>query len=172
MKLITRILLVAMLVGSAGYSLAADSDRWETLKAINLIENPTNSARPGAHGELGPYQFRRTTWKLHTNRSFQLALDRQHADEVAVAHYEWIKAGLERAGIAATPYNIALAWNSGLSAAIDGRAARASRGYATRVANITESLKRSDSTAYAMSAPASTGSANIAVYITPMIQID
>jgi hypothetical protein len=43
---------------------------------------------------------------------------------------------LDAAGKPATPYNIALAWNGGLAAAINGRAPRAARTYAQRAANL------------------------------------
>lgn len=164
MKLFTRILLVAMLVGSAGSLLAGDAGRWETLQAINMIENPTNSHRPGRHGELGPYQFRRTTWRMHTTRSFQLANSREHADEIAIAHYDWIREGLERNGVPASTYNIAMAWNAGLDAVIDGRAPRASRSYAQRVTNLVGDFATRVSATSVVSSPASR-------YVAPLIQI-
>ena len=54
-----------------------------------------------------------------------LALDPALSEEVAVRHYEWIRRGLEKVGRPATPYSIALAWNSGLQAAVTGRSPRA-----------------------------------------------
>lgn len=122
-------------------SVASAADRWETLQAIHWVENPHSSTRPGSHGELGPYQFRQTTWKMHTKQPFHLANDRQVADQVAVAHYEWLKAGLIRNGIKATSYNIAMAWNAGLSSVINGRAPARSRDYASRVTNLVSDLK-------------------------------
>ena len=116
------------------------SVRWATLEAIHQLENPRNSARPGPCGELGAYQFRAMTWQMYTTTPFERALDRAASDVVAVKHYEWIKAGLERAGVPATPYFIGLAWNGGLAAALNGRAPRAARDYAERVANLTEVL--------------------------------
>lgn len=117
------------------------SDRWETLEAIHWVENPNNDPAPGAHGELGAYQFRRSTWTTYTRKPFEYARERQHADEVAVMHYEWLKRGFTDAGLEPTPYRIALAWNAGLSSVLRGRAPRASHDYATRVTNIVESLK-------------------------------
>lgn len=96
--------------------------------------------QPGRHGELGPYQFRRSTWRMHTGLPFEQALDRDASQEVAIRHYEWLRRGLVRAGLAATPYNIALAWNGGLTATIRGRTSAASHRYAERVANITQEL--------------------------------
>jgi hypothetical protein len=112
------------------------SSRWATLEAIHKLENPDNLPRPGAHGELGAYQFRRTTWEMHTAVPFAAAIDRATSDAIAVAHYEWLKVNLEKAGHAATPYNIALAWNGGLRAVTAGRATRASRDYAQRAVNL------------------------------------
>jgi hypothetical protein len=118
------------------------SERWETLEAIHAIENPTDLTSPGPHGELGAYQFRRTTWAMHTTKAFSQALVREQSDMVAVKHYEWIREGLVRNGFEATPYNIALAWNGGLDATVKGHAPRSSKAYAARVTNIVEELKK------------------------------
>lgn len=117
------------------------SDRWETLEAIHAVENPRNRTQPGPHGELGPYQFREKTWRMHTDVDFSHAIVREQADRVAVKHYEWISAGLARNGLLVTPYNIALAWNGGLDATVKGRAPTSSKAYAARVTNIVEQLK-------------------------------
>ncbi len=116
------------------------SERWETLEAIHWIENPRNSSRPGPYGELGAYQFREATWRMHTTAPFARALDRKASDDVAVRHYEWLKQGLVRNGLEATPYNIALAWNGGLGATVRGTVPSAARDYAERVLNIAQSL--------------------------------
>lgn len=120
---------------------ASASDRWETLQAIHWVENPTESTRPGPYGELGAYQFRRATWQMHTKEPFHLANHRATADKIAVAHYEWLRQGLIRNGINPSPYNIALAWNAGLTAVVKGRISSASRGYASRVNNLVVDLK-------------------------------
>ena len=122
-------------------TLASASDRWETLQAIHWVENPTESTRPGPFGELGAYQFRRTTWQMHTKEPFHLANHRATADKVAVEHYEWLRRGLIRNGIEASSYNIALAWNAGLTAVVKGRIPAASRSYASRVTNLVVDLK-------------------------------
>jgi hypothetical protein len=117
------------------------SDRWETLRAINWVENPTNHTRVGRYGELGPYQFRVATWRMHTTKPFSLATNRAVADEVAVKHYEWIRQALQRAGVDPNPYNIAMAWNCGVSAVVAGRVPDASYSYAERVSNLVETFK-------------------------------
>jgi hypothetical protein len=134
-------LLVAVVLASIAGRLGA-ADQWETLQAIHLIENPRNSSEPGAHGELGAYQFRQTTWRMHTGKPFRNALIRAHADAVAVAHYDWLCVQLRRNGISPTTYNIAMAWNAGIGAVSSGRVPLASRQYAQRVVNIARELER------------------------------
>ncbi len=115
---------------------ARAAGRAETLEAIHGIENPRNSPKPGKHGELGAYQFRPATWRMHTKVPFARALDRRISDEVAVRHYEWLKRGLVRNGLDPTPYNIGLAWNAGLSATVRNRASSSAHDYAQRVSNL------------------------------------
>lgn len=129
--------LLCSVLGALAPALGA-TERAETLRAINWVENPTNHTRRGPKGELGPYQFRAQTWRLHTSRPFSLAIVREHADAVAIKHYEWIKQGLIEAGIEPSAYNIALAWNSGLGAVQRGRVPTVSYNYAERVANLVD----------------------------------
>jgi hypothetical protein len=117
------------------------SSRWETLEAIHRVENPRDVTAPGRHGELGAYQFRASTWRMHTSLPFAQALDRAASERVAVRHYEWLRRGLVRNGLADNPYNIALAWNGGLSAAVQGRASSSAHEYAERVNNIVAHLR-------------------------------
>jgi hypothetical protein len=77
---------------------------------------------------------------MHTAVPFARALDRSESDRVAVRHYEWLRAGLERAGVAATPYMIALAWNSGLDAAVNGRSPAVAHDYAQRAVTLAGEL--------------------------------
>lgn len=149
-RLLTYLLLLTSLLGFT-INAGAD-DRWETLRAINWVENPTNHTRVGRFGELGPYQFRAATWRMHTKKSFQLAKQREAADEVAVAHYEWIKARLERAGVDASPFNIAMAWNTGVENVVNGRVPSVSYDYAQRVTNLVHTFKHSVARATAVAA--------------------
>lgn len=133
-------------------ALAADgeaADRSATLEAIRNLENPRNLTRPGPKGELGPYQFRAATWRMHTTLPFAQALDRAAADRVAELHYDWIRRGLGRAGLPGSPYYVALAWNSGLEAAVSGRAPRSAHRYAERAANLATVLQQERSLAAA-----------------------
>ena len=127
--------LLAAAAGFTGSSAHAD-DRWATLQAIHTLENPYDVQTPGPDGELGPYQFREATWRRYTAEPFSRALDRDMSDAVAIRHYEWLKRGLARHGLPATPYNIALAWNGGLSAVLSGRPSSAAVDYAERAANL------------------------------------
>lgn len=134
-------LLLVLAAIDQGSTARADT-RSDTLHAIHLVENPRDLTRPGPAGELGAYQFRRETWAQHTTRPFRDALIRAYSDEVALSHYEWLRAGLTRNGLAVTPYNIALAWNAGLTAVVKGRVPRAARLYAERVNNLAEDFAR------------------------------
>ncbi len=146
-----KFLLLVSLLGFT--SVAKASDRWETLRAINWVENPTNQTHVGRFGELGPYQFRPATWRMHTDKPFRQAIDHAVADEVAVKHYEWIKRTFEQAGVAPSVFNIAMAWNCGVDAVLSGRAPSVSYNYAERVSNLVETLKGRTQPAIAAGAP-------------------
>jgi hypothetical protein len=135
---IMAVMLAAVLSGG-GPALA--SERWETLQAINWVENPYNSPKAGPGGELGPYQFRPATWRMYTRKPFALAVERQHSDDVAVRHYEWIKRSLLSSGIDPTPFYIALAWNAGLGKVVNGRVPASAYEYASQVTNLVGVLK-------------------------------
>jgi hypothetical protein len=158
--------LIASLVLSAT---AATSERWETLRAINWVENPTNHARPGPYGELGPYQFRAQTWRMHTKKPFAWATQRAHADEIAVKHYEWVRRELSEAGIDPSPYNIALAWNSGVGAVTHGRVPRVTYDYANRVSNLVADQKARRDAAPAK--PAASVTRVVAANFVPMFHV-
>jgi hypothetical protein len=138
-----RLTQILLLVSVLAFTIKAGADdRWETLRAINWVENPTNHTRMGRFGELGPYQFRPNTWRMHTKRPFNQATQREAADEVAIVHYEWIKKNLENAGVDASPFNIAMAWNSGVNNVLKGRVPNVTYNYAERVTNLVDSFKQ------------------------------
>ena len=141
LRLSGLVLIGALLTGAPTQARA--SGRAETLEAIHRIENPRDLTRPGRYGELGAYQFRRGTWRMHTDVPFEKALDRLQSEEVAVRHYEWLRRGLARNGFPQTPYYIALAWNGGLASVVRGRAPRAAHDYAERVMNLLADLSSS-----------------------------
>lgn len=136
----------ALLLVVLGLGLMSDArgtpvpSRWATLEAIHQLENPRNVTTPGTFGELGAYQFREMTWRMHTTTPFERALDRRVSDEVAVKHYEWLKRRLDRAGLPATCYNIALAWNGGVESVLRGRAPAVAHNYAERATNLARAL--------------------------------
>lgn len=166
-RLITSILLLASVLG---FTIKAGADdRWETLRAINWVENPNNHTKMGRFGELGPYQFRAGTWRMHTRKSFQLANQRDTADEIAIMHYEWIKRNLEKAGVDASPFNIAMAWNTGVSNVVNGRAPRVSFDYAQRVTNLVHSFKRNNARATVVAAQKAPAKAVPAVTAAPAV---
>jgi hypothetical protein len=136
------VLTAALLALFFGLSTAKANERRETLQAIHWVENPRDTPRPGPRGELGAYQFRESTWRMHTPAPFSHARDRTVADEVAVRHYEWIGRGLQRAGLPVTSYNVALAWNCGLSATVRGRVPARAHHYAGRVNNLATQLAK------------------------------
>ncbi len=139
-RFLNLLLMFTAVLGCSPFAVAAE--RWETLQAINWVENPTNHSHAGLFGELGPYQFRRDTWRMHTRVPFSQAVDRVQADAVAVKHYEWIKRGFAEAGIDPSPFNIALAWNCGLNAVVSGRVPTATYRYAEQVSNLVETLRQ------------------------------
>lgn len=107
------------------------------LCGIRVVETQDQPHPPrGKLGERGPYQFRRSTWRMHTSSSFDLAENREVANTIAKRHYVWIEATLRANGIEPSPYNVALAWNAGVNAVIRRRAPAVSHDYATRVLNV------------------------------------
>ncbi len=133
--------VLGLLALSVALPARAETTRAEVLLAIHWVENPRNVTKPGPKGELGPYQFREPTWRMHTKAPFRRALDREQAETVARRHYDWIVRGLVRNGLPVTPYNISLAWNGGLSATVRGRAPAAAHRYAERVHNLAEEMR-------------------------------
>jgi hypothetical protein len=137
-RLAAVFIIGSILVGTA----ARASERWETLQAIHMLENPGDSHCPGSQGELGAYQFREETWKMYTQAPFSRALDRRSSDAVAVKYYDWIKGELEKRGVTVTPYSVALAWNGGIKAVTAGHPPASALDYASRAANLAADIGR------------------------------
>jgi len=111
------------------------------LCGIRIVETQDKPYPPrGKLGERGSYQFRRSTWRLHTSSSFDLAENREVANTIAKRHYAWIEAQLKANGLDPSPYNVALAWNAGVNAVIRGKAPDAAHDYASRVVNIASTI--------------------------------
>ncbi len=145
MKRLALLLLVWVV---AAMSAAADSQEDAFLGATRLRESNNQDWMTGSFGERGSYQFRRSTWRLHTRASFDLAYNREVADAVAHRHYDWLLKMLGQSGVPATPYNIACAWNGGAGSVARGTVSRAAREYGECVSNLTaEFLRRQVRTA-------------------------
>jgi len=138
---LAAVFVLSSLIPSAA---ARASERWATLEAIHQLENPRDSAEPGRRGELGAYQFREQTWRMYTRAPFSQALDRHWSDAVAIRHYDWLKSELERRGVEASPYRIALAWNGGISSVLDRSPCSAAADYASRAANLAAEIERNE----------------------------
>lgn len=135
-------LLIAWTLGLTSY---AYTDAM--LCGIRIVETQDQLHPPrGKLGERGPYQFRRTTWRMHTSSSFDLAENRSVANTVAKRHYAWIEAQLKANGVAPSEHNVAMAWNAGVNAVIRGRVPAVARDYANRVVNIASSMPEPAST--------------------------
>lgn len=79
---------------------------------------------------------------MHPAVPFARAIDRREWDALAALHYAWLCRELTRAGLAPTPYLIALAWNGGLTAEVKGRAPRVAHDYAQRAENWAAEFER------------------------------
>lgn len=115
-------------------------DRGTQLAAMSEIESGNNPNKVGRAGELGPYQMGYAAWRQHTRVSFRLARNPEVARTVAERHYDWIVKEFRRHGIEPTAYNVALAWNAGVSAVLSGRYTADSVDHALRVRNTYEDL--------------------------------
>lgn len=128
-------ILTLFIVGALSVTGRADTDA--VLRGIRIVETQDQLHPPrGKLGERGPYQFRLSTWRLHTSSSFALAENREVANTIAKRHYAWIETQLQSNGIAPSPYNVALAWNAGVNAVIRRNAPAVAHDYATRVLNV------------------------------------
>ena len=113
---------------------------WAFLDAVHAVENPNDVRTPGAHGELGPYQFKRETWRSLTPLPFDAdhACDPEIAQSVAVKELGHIMSRLAVKRIPLTPENVALCWRRGIAGALSGAPDPAAAEYAKRVARLTQ----------------------------------
>jgi hypothetical protein len=134
-----KTILTLLIVGTLCLTSRAGTNAM--LCGIRIVETQDKPCPPrGKLGERGSYQFRRSTWRMHTNSSFDLAENREVANAVAKRHYAWIEAQLKANGLNPSPYNVALAWNAGVNAVIRGNAPAVAHDYATRVLNIASTI--------------------------------
>ena len=111
---------------------------------IRHVERATGSTATGRAGERGPYQLTRAVWSQHTTLPYSLADDEPTARIIAVTHLSWLAEQLAAHGLEATTYNLALAYNAGLTAAVHGRAKERQKAYAQRVTNLFYDARRSN----------------------------
>jgi hypothetical protein len=105
------------------------------LNAIGAVEDPDHRFAVGAHGERGHWQMKEATWKQYTKLPFDEWADDDEAGRlVALAHLQWLTLELLRAGIEPTPYNLAVAWNAGLTPLVEETYTESTEEYANRVA--------------------------------------
>ena len=98
-------------------------------------------AKIGALGERSAWQISPHVWSAYSRSPFMRAsYDAKLGLTVATAHLHWLHLALERYGLAATPYNLALAWNAGLSATLSGKVPAGAHDYAARFVALYESL--------------------------------
>ena len=141
MKTILTLIIVGALCLTGRASTTA------VLRGIRIVETQDQLHPPrGKLGERGPYQFRYSTWRMHTTSSFDLAENREVANTVAKRHYAWIEAQLLANGIEASFYNVALAWNAGVNAVIRGHTPAVAHSYADRVLNIASTVTEATTT--------------------------
>lgn len=115
-RLITFLLLAVLMCGQL-----QAMDETAMLQAIALKEN--SHGKVGAKGELGDYQM------LPCNVNKYGGYGPSHA--LAMMHD--IVSGLKRNGVDVNSFNIALAWNAGLTGATTGKAPISSYKYALSV---------------------------------------
>jgi hypothetical protein len=117
-------------------------DEMRLLSAIAHVETgTTNTARAcrkvGRAGERSAWQISRAVWNTYSSAPFTDASSSPRlASAVAAAHLRWLRLNLEKEGISATPFALALAWNAGLSAVLDSAYKYPTTHYAERVANL------------------------------------
>jgi hypothetical protein len=131
-------LFLSAVSGRAAFLHPVPQAEEDFLYAVRQVESGNRyDCPPGRAGELGAYQFRREVWSKYTRAAFSEART-PGADEVAAQHYSWIVGQLAARGIAASPRNIATAWNAGIKVVGTQRIPATTRDYASRVANLVQ----------------------------------
>lgn len=101
--------------------------------ALAQVETPHGVPdKPGPAGETGRWQL---TPAVRRDRGAELR-ERGEAvtdEALAIAQVLWLERELAGRGVDPLPFNIALAWNCGLTRTVRGQAPERSYGFATRV---------------------------------------
>ena len=130
-------IFASLVLFAANAPAALEQERF--LDAVRQVENW--DGRDGRHGERGPYQLTASVWEMHEpGRPFAMARQEAAGRACALKHVAWLQAGLSRAGIDPSPFNVALAYNAGRGAVLRGRAPERAYDYAGRVRNLYQSI--------------------------------
>lgn len=128
-----RAAIISLVVVVGGY--AADLDASRLAVAIALREG--YRGHDGAAGERGPWQIKAEVWTMHMpGIPFAQARQTAPARACALKHIAWLAEQLKARGVAVTPFNLAAAWNAGLTGYTTGRAPDRAYHYAADVAAI------------------------------------
>lgn len=144
------VLLLAKVFVSPGLAAIERTNDNLLLAAIAAVETGTTDLtrpcrRVGALGERSAWQFTPATWRRYTRLPFEAASrDARTANMVAMLHLQWLREHLQRAGLRATPRDLALAWNAGQAAVLADRVPVGAHDYADRVINLYQDLPSRD----------------------------
>lgn len=118
------------------------------LQCIAQLETgATNTSRAvrkiGRAGERSAWQITPAVWAKYSTAPFTRASsDARLGNVVAAAHLRWLRLELRGAGVRVDPFRLALAWNAGLSAAVNDKAPPGARDYAARAVALYEGLAK------------------------------
>lgn len=101
------------------------------LRAVALVETGGDAAAIGARGERGAYAMLPVVVAQHGG----------HGSAEAAREVRRIERALQARGVDPLPFNVALAWNAGVTGATTGRAPERSYDYARRVVNLMEASR-------------------------------
>lgn len=106
--------------------------------ALALVETPHGvPARPGPAGETGRWQL---TPAVRADRGGELRArgERVTDEAIARAQVRWLAEQLQAAGVDPVPFNVALAWNAGLTRVRESTVPVVAYDFAGRVRNLVE----------------------------------
>lgn len=118
----------------------ASVDSLRMAMVIEQVEN-TKTEQVGGDGERSRFQITRGVWEKYSRFPFRDASSlrphcRAEALRVALRHIDYIKATLSATNLPVNAYNVALAWNAGITATLTGTASARKRDYAKRAENL------------------------------------
>lgn len=138
---LAKMLIISMFILPLGAD-AVDEDR--LLRCIAQLETGTTQiSKPvrkvGRAGERSAWQITPAVWQEYTAAPFARAsTDAKLGRVVAAAHLRRLHVDLRRRTGYVNTFTLALAWNAGLSGAINGRVPPGARDYAARAVALYE----------------------------------